>query len=279
VAGNWERLLALDDELIRLFNLFRRIEFTLRRTRARYGLKDNAVLKDRHKGERCFIVGNGPSINSQDLTLLKDETTFFCNFFFKHPRIREIRPSYYAVADGKLATGEWDISILEEIRESCPDVTLFLSATFQDNPRFAPYLNTESVFWLYVDQLTHMGFRAPIDLTRGLHGFNIIKVCVSVALYMGFKDIYLLGVDNDGTFRDMLGESSHFYDAPPEGKDYERDLWVVASGFRGWTAIANRYRGSDHRIVNLTAGGLLFPFPRRNYIEVMEELHNGTTAT
>ncbi len=34
-----------------------------------------AALKDTHKGERCFVVGNGPSLKNTDLSKLKND---FC---------------------------------------------------------------------------------------------------------------------------------------------------------------------------------------------------------
>ena len=37
------------------------------------------TLKDKHKGQRCFIIGNGPSLRNTDLTLLKNEITFGLN--------------------------------------------------------------------------------------------------------------------------------------------------------------------------------------------------------
>ncbi len=36
-------------------------------------------LKDIHRGQRCFIIGNGPSLKQTDLSLLKDEFTFGMN--------------------------------------------------------------------------------------------------------------------------------------------------------------------------------------------------------
>jgi hypothetical protein len=39
-------------------------------------------LHDIHKGERCFIIGNGPSLQQTDLSLLKGEYTFGMNRFF-----------------------------------------------------------------------------------------------------------------------------------------------------------------------------------------------------
>ena len=37
------------------------------------------AFRNKHKGERCVIVGNGPSLNEMDLTPLANETTFAVN--------------------------------------------------------------------------------------------------------------------------------------------------------------------------------------------------------
>ena len=44
----------------------------------------NQELKDIYKEKRCFIIGNGPSIKDQDLTLFKNEITFVANNFYLH---------------------------------------------------------------------------------------------------------------------------------------------------------------------------------------------------
>ncbi|MCK4900605.1 MAG: hypothetical protein KAS38_17625, partial [Anaerolineales bacterium] len=38
-----------------------------------------AELKDVHRGQRCFIIGNGPSLKNTDLSLLKEEFSFGMN--------------------------------------------------------------------------------------------------------------------------------------------------------------------------------------------------------
>jgi hypothetical protein len=37
------------------------------------------ALKDIHKGERCVIIGNGPSLNQTDVQKIRDEVTFGLN--------------------------------------------------------------------------------------------------------------------------------------------------------------------------------------------------------
>ena len=41
-----------------------------------------AALKDSHKGERCFVVGNGPSLKNTDLSKLKDDFSIGMNRIF-----------------------------------------------------------------------------------------------------------------------------------------------------------------------------------------------------
>ena len=45
----------------------------------RESMRRLASYRDIHKGERCFIIGNGPSINGMDLARLKGEYTFGLN--------------------------------------------------------------------------------------------------------------------------------------------------------------------------------------------------------
>jgi len=56
-------------------------------------------LKECHKGERCFIIGSGPSISKMDLTLLKNEITFAHNAFYLIAEKVGFLPTYYVVED------------------------------------------------------------------------------------------------------------------------------------------------------------------------------------
>src|SRR3989338_478971 len=62
-------------------------------------LKKNHVLINSKKGETCFILGNGPSLNNQNLTLLANKETFVMNNFWRHPQYKIIRPKYLIAGD------------------------------------------------------------------------------------------------------------------------------------------------------------------------------------
>jgi len=54
------------------------------------------ALKNIHKGQRAFIIGNGPSLRKTDPNLLQNEITFGCNAIFLMPNFQ---PTYYFVED------------------------------------------------------------------------------------------------------------------------------------------------------------------------------------
>ena len=57
-------------------------------------------LKDSRKGERCFIIGNGPSLRQTDLSRLKGEATFGMNrFYLAFPEIGFQTTYYLSVND------------------------------------------------------------------------------------------------------------------------------------------------------------------------------------
>ena len=64
----------------------------------RYILK-NSRFKDKHAGETCFIIGNGPSIKEMDLSKLSDKYTFMANASINTKLFDVIKPNYHCVYD------------------------------------------------------------------------------------------------------------------------------------------------------------------------------------
>src|SRR5688572_11070574 len=104
-------------------------ELAYRRTRRKYlrRLARNKALKGRHRhGSRCFVIGNGPSLNQQDLSRLSNEVTIVANSFFQHEQIGTIRPKYCCVGDPDfIADQPHSIAWLRDLESKPPDTTLF----------------------------------------------------------------------------------------------------------------------------------------------------------
>ena len=62
-------------------------------------LARNNQFKDKHKSQRAYVIANGPSLASQNLSALKNEITFVCSGFWKHDVNRLWQPTYYSLLD------------------------------------------------------------------------------------------------------------------------------------------------------------------------------------
>src|SRR4051794_826279 len=57
----------------------------------------NIELRDLHKGQRCFILCNGPSVKRQDIAGLRNEHVFSVSSGYHHPDYSIISPVYHFV--------------------------------------------------------------------------------------------------------------------------------------------------------------------------------------
>ena len=56
-------------------------------------------FENKHQGERCFILGNAPSLSDENLSLLKNEKVFICNRGHKAKDIGLDHFDYHVVLD------------------------------------------------------------------------------------------------------------------------------------------------------------------------------------
>jgi hypothetical protein len=137
-------------------------------------------LKDRHKGERLFLIANGPSINKTDLSLLKDEYTMCMNRFYIKFDDLEYTPNYLVCAE-RFITAQF-----AEDFENLPCETFF---SWEFNDTF-----TKSNF---VKQTFSGNIFFQNDITKPIcYGGTVTYVCLQIAFYMGFEEVILVGLDH-----------------------------------------------------------------------------------
>ena len=148
---------------------------------------------DRHRGERAFVIGNGPSLNNIDMRLLKDEITFGSNRCFLGFDEWGHDFTYWGIED------RLQIERYYEEYESglSPEITKFVPFDYvcyahMPNTCFFPlqYGNGQ----VYPDKLNFPIFSShPRQL---YHGFTITYSLIQLAALMGIKEIYLIGIDH-----------------------------------------------------------------------------------
>lgn len=163
-----------------------------------------ATLKNAHAGERCFIIGNGPSLTLADLERLRHEVTFAANKVYLAFDRTTWRPTYYTVTD----------LVTAESHQACI-AALPLTKIF--NRCVAPFFpQADDIVWFDADpaafaqgEVVGPGFSD--DVLRGVWpGFSVTFDQLQLACFMGFREIYLLGVDfNYAVAGPQVGQCAH----------------------------------------------------------------------
>ena len=146
-------------------------------------------FKAKHRGERAFIIGNGPSLNKCDLRALKGETTFGVNAIYLNRARMGFYPTYYVVEDDFVAedrAGEINRLVgptkffgnyVKYCLRSSPDVIwINLRMNYGPYPGF-PHFSRNAARMVWV-------------------GGTVAYVCLQLAYYMGVAEIYLIGFDH-----------------------------------------------------------------------------------
>ena len=143
-------------------------------------------LKDKYVGNRCFVIGNGPSLNRTPLHLLKNEFTFGVNrFYLMHERL-DWQPTFYTANDWRVV-----LDCAEEIN------ALQGSLKFLDERFHGLLVDSESVHWYWHGRTLAPGEEGfSTDASLGIRGAgSVVGSAIQLAYHMGFDPIYLIGVD------------------------------------------------------------------------------------
>jgi hypothetical protein len=245
-------------------------------------LQNNTVYKDIHKGERCFILCSGPSINELDLKKLKNEKSISCSRHHQHPDYAIYAPQYHCVPQ---VTTQHNINedlalrLFEETDQCIGKAILFAHtddyAFIQKKGLFSGRTVRYVHAHLGEDEL---GMYVP-DLTKTVYSITSVPImALQIALYMGFSSIILLGVEHDSF---ITNKYEYFYENNiMAGKDFcvNADATMNRQGFprsMEFSALSTLWRQYEYLhsyaqtqgtvIVNATPNTALDVFPRVLY--------------
>lgn len=222
-------------------------------------LRRLATFRDRHAGQRCFILGNGPSLNHTDLSLLRNEVTFGLNRIYMHFAAMGFSTTYHvAVNELVVAQCSADIARLpmpKFVGWHCRDLVKPSSATH----------------FLY----TRGGLRSWFftDVTEGCwEGSTVTMVALQLAFHMGFSEAILVGVDHSYEFDGKPhaevtseGADPNHFDAQYFGKGFRWHLPDLEGSEMSYRVADFVYRQHGRRVTDATVGGKLTVFPKVEY--------------
>ena len=241
-------------------------------------LKKNIELKDKYNNKRIFILGSGSSILLYDLKVLNSEYVMTQNSFHMHKDISYVDPNIHCVVPYYQSNKEISIWVdyIADMKARMPN-SLFLWG-----------LNTKALIDKYHEDISEKSYyirtkynlltlkKAKVNISKTIMTIpTVLTQCLTVAIYLGFKEIYLLGFDldqichtNDQTYGRFYGMSKI---TETEFEKYANQRLDVETtdGWYTWWLMNKQFFLIKHfadqnniNIVNGTKGGILSYFKR-----------------
>lgn len=238
------------------------VEDTCRRTIKRY-----KKLYQKHKDQSCFIIANGPSLRVEDLELIakKKIQTFAMNKIYSLYDRTSWRPTYYITQDPTLIRNDF-----KEICNSTND-----SIVFEKSPGEKRYDMPRAIYF-DMDYSRSWKGKKP-GFSNGLNnklfdGKTVTYSAIQLAVYMGFRNIYLLGCDCNYSKDNMSITPNSYADPRMYSPKSVGQLPDINYQFLSYS-VARKYTESKGvNIYNATRGGMLEVFNRVDFDVVINQL-------
>ena len=249
--------------------------------------------KNRYEGQRCFIIGNGPSLKAADLDRIKENGDFSIasNRIYLIFEGTEWRPNIWTTTDEYAIKVCWpamsavqaELKIIPvEVGHKMYPIEGALPVRYDAN-------NKDN--WIVQGRLPLFSD----DITRFVYnGMTVTYVNIQIAVYLGFKEMILLGMDHSYSrqsyvpshlrnydwkrnklnltsgynisldIRSVEGVQDHFCENYMEGLRQD-GAYCIEAAVRAYQAAKKYAEDHDIRIVNATRGGKLNVFKRVNF--------------
>ena len=221
-----------------------------------------AASRDAHRGKTAWLIGNGPSVRTEDLDRLagrSDIVTFAFNRFHLAHDATALRADYTVSGDRQIIA-----DFGEEIIERTEGQTVFADRD--------PVSVRGDYIWLR--QVEGFPSLFSKDASRAVSpGGSSVYLAMQLAYFMGLRRFYLYGADfkftfardaqQADTFRRASGDGNHFIQGYRSGK-----AWCPPSVENIVTSFLAARLLMEHEggfVRNATHGGLLEVFERERF--------------
>lgn len=228
-----------------------------------------AEFKDKHKGERCVIIGNGPSLNKMDLSFLRYEFCFGLNRIYLGFEKWDFVPTYY-VAVNRLV-----------IEQSAKEIEKIPCPKFISN-RGIHYLKPQrDILFIKTKPEPNVDFSNEPQKIGLPEGSTVTYVAIQIAFYMGFEKVILIGVDHNfvtqGSPHEQIvssGEDCNHFHPNYFGKGTKWHSPDLETSEKYYQIAAEYFYKNGRQIIDATVDGFCPVFPKQDYRELFFREHS-----
>lgn len=224
----------------------------------RQSIRGLANFKDIHQGQRCFIIGNGPSLKKMDLSLLRNEFTIGMNrIYLMFPELG-FQTSYFLTVNSL---------VIEQCAEDIRELSMPKFLSWRSRNMIKP---ADEMYFLHT---TYSGPGFTKDARKRIwEGATVTNVALQLAFFMGFKQVILIGVDHSysaqgkpNTTVISEGADSDHFDSGYFGKGFRWQLPDLDTSERGYYLAHQVYQEDGRQVLDATIDGKLTIFPKVDY--------------
>jgi len=162
-------------------------------------------LHNIHKGKRCFVIANGPSLKKIDFELLKNEYTIGMNRIYLMEKENGFKPNYLVCIDKK-----------SQLLQFTDEYNNQSGICFYEWNLRKKFDNKENFIFIKGKFSPKFCINAEYELLGS--GKSVTYTCLQLAYFMGFSEVYLIGKDHSYNTNQKAGvginssgeEENHF---------------------------------------------------------------------
>lgn len=238
-------------------------------------------LKDKYLGERVFVIGNGPSLNKTPLYLLEDEYKMCFNRFNIMLDRLNWKPDFFLTTDDLVLS-----DIVTELDDIVPNTkySFFPDIHFRGEVFVDKIPSYDNLLW--IRQMMGEGFST--DLPNIYPGGTVIYEGFQILYHLGFREIYLVGVDMSYQIHDTVkslkdkgieiisqdDDDPNHFDPRYFGKNrkyHQPEPHVITNIIRGLDFVASQLPELGLKIINVGYDSKLESFPRGNFLKAIDK--------
>jgi hypothetical protein len=220
------------------------------------------------------VVGNGPSLNTHDISALRNEVAIVANSFYMHEHCATINPQYCCIGDQRFMEDDLNnVKWFSEMEQALPGTTFFIWSAGRRLLRKYGLLQKHKVYYRLPGVPAHRASDVELDLRRpNTVGMSTVSAfSIPLAIYLGFRRIFLVGCDANWLENPKRG-GGHFYAenrlfpqydvGVGSADELELEVQMVHRDLESHRLLRDRVGPRGVEIINATNGGWLDIYPR-----------------
>ncbi len=224
----------------------------------RESMRKMQEFENKFKDERCFIIGNGPSLRNTDLTKLKKEYTFGMNrIYLAFPEMGFFTSFFVSIND----------LVIEQTAVDIQQLKMPKFVSWRSHRWLQP---SQDLYFLYTTY-TEPGFSKKAT-GRLWEGATVTFIALQLAYYFGFKEVILIGVDHSFTTKGKpnetvtsQGDDPNHFNSAYFGKGFRWQLPDLETSEMAYRMAKAAFEQDGRKVLDATVGGKLTVFPKVDY--------------